>query len=80
MRNALTALREAYEEPVRQTATVLQALITIYASDALDGKDPDAFITSIGMVEPADWKRRLEMELARDDSLSRRGAFVLRSS
>lgn len=56
VRNALTALREAYpDQPVSNTATLLKALIPIYRDGDLDGGDPDLFIETLGTVEPADW-------------------------
>ena len=76
VRNALAALREAYEEPVTQTATILEGLISIYAADLLKGCDPDHFIASLGFIEPRDWKRLAIDTMAGTDGLSRREAMV----
>lgn len=57
VRNALTALREAYPKtPVRNAATMIKALIPIYRDGDLDGGDPDLFIETIGECEPRDWE------------------------
>lgn len=57
MRNALTALREAYsDKPVQNSATLLKALMLIYSTDRLTGVDPDLFIEALGAVEPGDWE------------------------
>lgn len=56
VRNALTALREAYpDRPVPNSATLLNALVCIYRDGDLDGIDPDLFIETMGEIEPGDW-------------------------
>ncbi|MGB7407182.1 MAG: DUF6551 family protein [Pontixanthobacter sp.] len=76
VRGALSALREAYEEPVTSTATILTALITIYANNLIAGRDPDDFIASIASVEPGDWKGLQADQMGRDPKISRNEAFV----
>jgi hypothetical protein len=57
VRNALTALREAYpDRAVTNSATLLKALIGIYRDGDLNGCDPDQFIEMLGSVEPGDWE------------------------
>lgn len=56
VRNALTALREAYPDTsFNNAATLLKALVSIYRDGDLDGEDPDTFIEALGSVEPQDW-------------------------
>lgn len=79
VRNALTTLREAYPKtPVRNSATLLKALIAIYRDGDLDGEDPDLFIEALSQVEsPSDWEdcgidvRRKWPTLSRIESISR---------
>jgi hypothetical protein len=77
VRNALTALREAYQDtPVTVPATLLKALVAIYAEDRLAGADVDVFIESLATIEPRDW-----IEAGRDmrrcaPSLSPRAALA----
>ncbi len=56
VRNALTALREAYPDtPVNCSARLLSALATIYRDGNLGGIDCDSFIETVGSIEPNDW-------------------------
>lgn len=56
VRNALTALREAYpDSPVTNTAALIKALVLIYRDNDLAGIDPDLFIETLGTVLPTDW-------------------------
>lgn len=77
VRNALTALREAYPTtPVTTGATMLKALISIYRDGDLDGGDPDLFIETLGFCEPGDWEahghdhRRKHPVLTRIEAIS----------
>ena len=77
VRNALTTLREAYPDtPVRNSATLLKALIAIYRDGDLDGLDPDLFIDTLGECDPADWEaaghdmRRKRPVLSRIEGIS----------
>lgn len=67
VRNALTALREAYpDQPVRIAGTMLRALIVIYRDDLLKGVDCDDFIETLGSVEPQSWIEAGQ-DMARDN-------------
>lgn len=57
VRNALTALAEAYPDTVHvRAATILRALLPIYAEEATrNGFDPDRLIEALSSVEQADW-------------------------
>lgn len=77
IRNALTALREAYpEKQVSNSATLLKALIEVYSGNDLTGGDPDLFIEALGMVEPNDWEdsgheyRRMNPSATRVDAIA----------
>lgn len=79
VRNALTALREAYHDKVVTcTVNLIDALILIYREDAkYPGFDPDLLIEALATVEPNDW-----LELAMDarqanPALSRREAIAV---
>lgn len=56
VRNALTALREAYPDYAFNTAsTMLKALIAIYRDGDLEGIDPDLLIETLGSADPDVW-------------------------
>lgn len=56
VRNALTALREAYPDTAFNTAaTMLKALIPIFRDGDLNGGDPDLFIEVLGSTDPDTW-------------------------
>ena len=56
VRNALTALREAYPDTAFDSvATMLKALIAIYRDDDLEGLDPDLLIETLGSASPDTW-------------------------
>jgi len=77
VRNALTALREAYpNRAVTNSSTLLKALILVYRGTGLEGGDPDAFIEALGEVDPADWddfgreQRRQSPTLSRIEAIA----------
>ncbi|MFC0204697.1 hypothetical protein [Novosphingobium soli] len=77
VRNALTALREAYpDKAVTTAATLLKALIAIYRDGDLNGGDPDLFIETLSDAEPGDWElhgmdhRRKHPALSRIEAIS----------
>lgn len=81
VRNALTSLREAYQDKaVTNAATLIKALLSIYRYGVLEGGDPDLFIDTLGAVDPRDWEdhgrdhRRLHPALSRIEGIS--GAMV----
>ena len=57
VRNALTALAEAYpDRVVTASATILRGLFIVYRDYAnKSGFDPDDFIEAIGAVDPECW-------------------------
>lgn len=75
VRNALTALREAFPDtPVRQGSSILRALIDLYATDKVT--DPDAFIDALGAVDdPSDWMLEAQVVKQNNPALSRREAL-----
>lgn len=76
VRNALTALREAFPEvPVRAASTLLRALIDLYASARID--DPDCLIDALGGVDdPADWLLEAQIYQRENPAFSRREALA----
>lgn len=76
IRNALTALREAYpDRPVRNTSVMLKALILIFRRDECRG-DPDALIEAIGSAEDStDWDLLATDERRKNPGLSRIESF-----
>jgi hypothetical protein len=77
VRNALTALREAYPTTaVNCSATLLRALATIYRDGRLAGLDCDTFIETLGSIEPNDWLDSLRDMQRGNPSLSRQEALV----
>lgn len=56
VRNALSAMREAYPDvQVTVASTLLRALIPIYRDNDIEGIDPDVFIETLGSIEPGGW-------------------------
>lgn len=54
VRNALTALREAYDVPVTNSSGMIKALIIIF--ERKEGpRDPDLLIETLSQCEPEDW-------------------------
>jgi hypothetical protein len=77
VRNALTALREAYPATAfNVAATLLRALIAIYAANRLEGEDPDLFIESLAAIEPSEWPDEASDMRRASPSLSSREALV----
>ncbi len=76
VRNALTALREAYPDTAIQNAsTLLRALFLVFRREEAKD-DPDVFIQSLGEVEPSGWEdegqdvRRANPALSRIESVA----------
>lgn len=77
IRNALTALREAYPDtPVSNAATLLKALIALYAGDDMAGADPDLFIEALGAIEPNGWEDEGQDYRRNNPSVSRVDAIA----
>jgi hypothetical protein len=75
VRNALTALREAYpDSPVPNAATLLRALFVIYRDKR--APDPDLLIELLGAVLPADWQLESAGLRLRNPQLSREEALI----
>jgi hypothetical protein len=75
VRNALTALREAYpDQPVPNAATLLKPLFTIYRDKRIS--DPDLLIELLGAVSPLDWQLESAGLRLRNPQLSREEALV----
>ena len=75
VRNALTALREAYPDaPVPNASTLLGALFEIYHDKRVS--DPDLLIEMIGAVLPTDWQLESEGLRLRNPTLSRADALI----
>lgn len=76
VRNALTALREAFpDRPVRHGSTILAALIDLYAANR--APDPDALIEALGSVEGTqDWMNEAAMFQQQNPAFSRREALI----
>jgi hypothetical protein len=76
VRNALTALREAYpDKPVGKMSMLLKALFLVFRDNRC-ADDPDAFISALAEVEPDDWEmhghdaRRADASLSRIESVA----------
>lgn len=76
IRNALTALREAYpDRPVRNTSIMLKALFLIFRRGDCGG-DPDALVDAIGSAEDStDWDLLALDERRANPGLSRVESF-----
>lgn len=75
VRNALTALREAYPATtVTNTATMLKALFLIYRGKRVS--DPDLLIETLGAVAPCDWEMERHGLRLRNPQLSLNEALV----
>lgn len=76
IRNALTALREAYpDRPVRNTSVMLKALFLIFRRGECS-EDPDALIEAVGSAEdPTDWELLAADERRKNPGLSRIESF-----
>lgn len=74
VRNALTALREAYDCPVPNAATLLKALFAIYRDKRI--ADPDTLIEMLGAVLPTDWQLEAAGVKIRNAQMSREEALV----
>jgi hypothetical protein len=75
VRNALTALREAYPNAtVPNAATMLKALFHIYREKRVN--DPDTLIEMLGAVSPGDWELERHGLKLRNPQLSLNDALV----
>jgi hypothetical protein len=75
VRNALTALREAYPDaPVPNAATLLKALFIIYRDKRAE--NPDLLIEMLGAVLPTDWQLEAAGLRLKNPRLSRDEAIV----
>jgi hypothetical protein len=75
VRNALSALREAYPETtVTNTATLLKALFLIYRNKRVS--DPDRLIEMLGACSPVDWELERSAVRLRNPQLSLVDALV----
>lgn len=71
VRNALTALREAYpEKPVGKMSLLLKALFVVFTENRCCA-DPDALISALSEIEPDDWEMHGQDARRNDVSLSR---------
>jgi hypothetical protein len=71
VRNALTALREAYpEKPVGKMSLLLKALFLVFKENRASD-DPDVLISALAEVEPDDWEMHGHDARRADVSLSR---------
>jgi hypothetical protein len=75
VRNALTALREAYSEiTVTNTVTLLKALLLIYRDKRI--ANPDVLIEMLGAVAPNDWELERSAVRLRNPQMSLNDALV----
>lgn len=79
VRNALTALAEAYpDKVVASGSTILKGLFGVYDGPALDADfDADDFIDSLKEIEPEDWDMAQAELRARHSMLSRTDRLTL---
>jgi hypothetical protein len=76
VRNALSALREAYpDKPVQNVATLLKALFLIFRRKEA-AADPDLFIKAIAVSEPTDWELHAADERRKNPASSRLESYV----
>jgi hypothetical protein len=75
VRNALTALREAYPNTaITSTVTMLKALLVIYRDKRVN--DPDLLIETLGSAAPDDWELERTVQRQNNPELSLNDALV----